>query len=361
MDHRRNEEGPGSPDYSRGVQRDCRLHSSITTAGASEASRVSLLHVVTGKLWYLGQQCLLFAVAILVLMWRGFRDVVCWSLMPYQGLFSEKRNLSVNAEVDVRSYSRKWKGEAENVTQIRKAYEELYSKHHIKTLLVVKQDNYCLLRAVMFQVFSQGIPFPGWMKEKDILSLPEKLYSQGCNWIQQFSFGPEKYTGGNAFGKLRGCVEVFKNQWTEFSSCKDRLERTRMCKSAFSDEVLENKLYEALKFIMLYLMIEAYENMKSGQEIPSLFHFLFSREHSAYPLSYMVNHLNLVGDTASLEQAELCLVGYALEIKIKIFQLTKMDTEDFEICYPECYKSEWPEISLVTDDDQHYNIPVATI
>lgn len=41
--------------------------------------------------------------------------------------------------------------------------------------------------------------------------LPEKLlYSQGCNWIQQYSFGPERYTGPNAFGKLRKCMETLK-------------------------------------------------------------------------------------------------------------------------------------------------------
>lgn len=46
-----------------------------------------------------------------------------------------------------------------------------------------------------------------------IFKLPEKLlFSQGCNWIQQYSFGPENYTGSNVFGKLRKCVELLKTQ-----------------------------------------------------------------------------------------------------------------------------------------------------
>lgn len=46
-----------------------------------------------------------------------------------------------------------------------------------------------------------------------LFKLPEKLlFSQGCNWIQQYSFGPEKYTGSNVFGKLRKCVELLKLQ-----------------------------------------------------------------------------------------------------------------------------------------------------
>ncbi|CAI9588030.1 unnamed protein product [Staurois parvus] len=293
---------------------------------------------------------ILFRINAFKVVWE-YRKSYC-SFFYFLHLHSG--NLSVNTEVDLLSYcSKQWKGEAPNVTYMRKAYKNLYWNHHIKTLQYVKQDNYCVLRAVMFQVFSQGMPFPGWMKEKDILKLPEKLlYSQGCNWIQQFSFGHEKYTGPKVYGKLRSCLESFKNQWAEFYNCKDRVERNRMCKSFFSDEATENKLYEGLKFLMLYLVIDAYENIKSAQHSPCFFNFLFSRDTSADPLSYMMNHLNAVGDTSGLEQADLCLVGYSLEVKIKLFRLAKLDTEDFEIYYPEDYKRDWNEICLMTEDDR---------
>ncbi|XP_049679860.1 inactive ubiquitin thioesterase OTULINL isoform X4 [Accipiter gentilis] len=122
------------------------------------------------------------------------------------------RNLSVLTEVDLLGYSaREWKGETKQAKHMREAYEELFWSCHIKYVRQVRRDNYCVLRAVLFQIFSQGIPFPSWMKERDILKLPEKLlYSQGCNWIQQYSFGPERYTGPNAFGKLRKCMETLK-------------------------------------------------------------------------------------------------------------------------------------------------------
>lgn len=57
-------------------------------------------------------------------------------------------------------------------------------------------------------------------------------------------------------------------------------------------------------------------------------------------------------------QVELCLVGYALEVKIKVLQLTKFNTEVFEIIYPADHKRDWHEITLMTDDNRHYNIPV---
>ncbi|KAG8571997.1 hypothetical protein GDO81_011872 [Engystomops pustulosus] len=295
------------------------------------------------------------------MMWQHFKAFISlWCSISCQGHFKNKRNLSVNAEVDMLSYcSKKWKGEALNAKQMRKAYEDVYWKHNIKTLQAVKEDNYCMLRAVMFQVFNQAIPFPGWMKEKDILKLPEKLlYSQGCNWIQQFSFGPEKYAGSKVYQKLRSCLELFKNEWVYFCASKEQMERNKMCRSFFSDDTRQNKVYEALKFIMLYLVIEAHENLKDEEQIPSFFHLLFSQDTCADPLSYMMNHLNMVGDTIGLEKGELCLVGYALELKIKVLHLTKYNTRNFEMIYPADHKREWHEITLMTDDNRYYNIPV---
>lgn len=76
-----------------------------------------------------------------------------------------------------------------------------------------------------------------------------------------------------------------------------------MCNILFSDESKEYKLYEAIKFIMLYQVVEAYEQMKNEQKhVPILFSLLFARDTSSDPLSFMMNHLNSIGDTGGLEQ-----------------------------------------------------------
>ncbi|NXA53995.1 F105A thioesterase, partial [Nothocercus julius] len=270
-------------------------------------------------------------------------------------------NVSVSPEVDLLGYcGREWKGDTKQAKHIREAYEDLFWTYHIKYLRQVRRDNYSVLRAVLFQIFSQGIPFPSWMKERDILKLPEKLlYSQGCNWIQQYSFGPERYTGPNAFGKLRKCMEALKISWSEASSIKDHEERGNMCNILFSDEIKEHKLYEAIKFVMLYEVVEAYEQMKNRQgHLPNLFSLLLARDSSSDPLSFMMNHLNAVGDSGRLEQVEMLLLGYLLEVKIKIYRLHKFNTEEFQVNYPDEYKREWQEISLLTEDDRYYHIPV---
>lgn len=60
----------------------------------------------------------------------------------------------------------------------------------------------------------------------------------------------------------------------------------------------------------------------------------------------------------SSPQIDMFVLGYSLEVKIKVFRLFKFNSRDFEVCYPEESLREWPEISLLTENDRHYHIPV---
>ncbi|XP_062835481.1 inactive ubiquitin thioesterase OTULINL isoform X3 [Anolis carolinensis] len=273
------------------------------------------------------------------------------------------KNQSVLGEVDLLSYcAKKWKGETEQARQMRKAYEQLLWRYDVKSLREVRQDHYCVLRAVLYQIFRQGLRPPSWTKAVDVLKLPEKLlYSQGCNWIQQYSFGPEQYTGPNTLGKLRKCIEALKNQWMEISGIKDQYERWNLCNALFNDESMEHKLYEGVKFMMLYQVIEAYECFSNKQKgLPRFFYHLFIRDTSSDPLSYMMNHLNS-GDGRGLDQVEMFLLGYCLEVKIVVYRISKFSSEVSRENYMEGYERDWHEVFLLTEDDRHYNILVAKI
>ncbi|MGH0150808.1 UNVERIFIED_CONTAM: hypothetical protein FKN15_043296 [Acipenser sinensis] len=214
-------------------------------------------------------------------------------------------SLSVTPAMDLLEYCElEWKGLTPHADQIRKAYGEIYRVHNIRYICRVRGDNYCALRATLFQVLSNGIPFPSWMKEQDITKLPEKLfYSQGCNWIQQYSFGPEKYTGPKAFYKLRKCVDLLKFQWGDIYGLKDKKAREKACRLLFMDEASEYKMYEAVKFLMLYLAIEMFEGMRHGQDVPNFC------------------------------AIEMFLLGYTLELQIQTFRLYKYGTEEFEVSF----------------------------
>ncbi|XP_015271669.1 PREDICTED: inactive ubiquitin thioesterase FAM105A [Gekko japonicus] len=305
--------------------------------------------LLTAALWYCRQ---LYTYLVHLLKWWG---------RYLQRKFTKSR--SVLAEADLLGYcAEKWTGEAEQAQKMREAYEDLFWRHHVKYIRQVRRDNYCVLRAVLFQIFNQGIPLPPWMKATDVLKLPEKLlYSQGCNWIQQYSFGPERYTSSHTLGKLRKCIDTLKNQWMEISRIKDPYERGNLCSALFGDESVEHQMYEAVKFIMLYQVIEAYECLNNKERIPGFFHHLFMRDTSLDPLSYMINHLNSVGDKRGLDQVDLFLLGYSLEVKIIVYRLSKFNSKDFQVNYMEAYQRDWHEVSLLTEDDQHYHIPVTQI
>lgn len=71
------------------------------------------------------------------------------------------------------------------------------------------------------------------------------------------------------------CGIIEKIQWTKFSGISDCHKGGSMCNVHFSDAILEYKLYEALKFIMLYQVTKVYEQMKMKKVIPSLFALIF--------------------------------------------------------------------------------------
>jgi len=58
-------------------------------------------------------------------------------------------------------------------------------------------------------------------------------------------------------------------------------------------------------------------------------------------------------------QVEMFLLGYALQCTIQVYRLYKADTEEFVTYYPDDHKDDWPCVCLVTEDDRHYNVPVA--
>lgn len=59
----------------------------------------------------------------------------------------------------------------------------------------MKRDNYDALRSVLFQIFSQGLSFPSWMKEKDIVKVRCPTRNMGVvggagsrSWLGSFVF-----------------------------------------------------------------------------------------------------------------------------------------------------------------------------
>lgn len=57
-------------------------------------------------------------------------------------------------------------------------------------------------------------------------------------------------------------------------------------------------------------------------------------------------------------QVEMFLLAYAVRHTIQVYRLSKYSTEEFITIYPTDPPRDWPVVTLIAEDDRHYNIPV---
>ncbi|XP_069015707.1 dentin matrix acidic phosphoprotein 1 [Embiotoca jacksoni] len=266
---------------------------------------------------------------------------------------------SLSPAVDILSYSeREWKGNTAKSALIKKGYKEMSQR--FGSVRRVRGDNYCALRATLFQVLSHSTQLPAWLQEDDIALLPNTLEARE-GLISQWTFPDECLQGdgtGDATQQLKGYVELLRNKWQAAVDCVSAAERLQLCERVFQGGEEELGLLEALKLLMLGRAVELHGCMQGGGDVPLFCWLLFARDSSDCPRSFLSNHLGHVGLSAGLEQVEMFLLGYALQCTIQVYRLYKADSEEFVTFYPDDHKDDWQSVSLVTEDDRHYNVPV---
>ncbi|XP_041039413.1 uncharacterized protein LOC121275822 isoform X2 [Carcharodon carcharias] len=188
--------------------------------------------------------------------------------------------------------------------------------------------------------------------------LPEKLIAAKYTWIKQWYFGVQDCGSKDPVKKLKEYLAVLKQKWTQICEMDSLEERQVVCEEVFKNDQEEYRLYEAMKILMLAKAIELDYDKVQKKEIPLFCWLLFARDTSTDPYQFMKNHLNHVGYTGGLDQVEMFLLGYSLELTIRVFRLYKFGTDEFVTFYPDDHKEDWPMVTLITEDDRHYNVPV---
>ncbi|XP_061445512.1 ubiquitin thioesterase otulin isoform X3 [Rhineura floridana] len=268
--------------------------------------------------------------------------------------FPENR-LSVEPEVGIMDYCQEeWRGNTSHAKCIRKGYEAVSQK--FISIRRVRGDNYCAIRATLFQALSQATRLPGWLQREDMILLPEKLMDK-YGWITQWQLR-QKWTSKveNLVDEIKKCLMLLKSKWKHMSEMKMLTEKQAACDELFRSEEDEYKLYEAVKFLMLNTAIELYEDNEKGKEVPMFSWLLFARDTSSNPSQLMKNHLNQLGLTGGLEQVEMFLLAYALQHTIQVYRMYKYNTDEFVTLYPNDPEEAWPVVTLITEDDRHYNV-----
>ncbi|XP_053322966.1 ubiquitin thioesterase otulin [Spea bombifrons] len=267
---------------------------------------------------------------------------------------SNDHKLGVGPEMDIVEYcQREWRGKTAVAKIMKEGYEEV--SHHFTSVRRVRGDNYCALRATLFQALSQTSKLPLFLDDEELSNLPEKLI-KNYDWIKQWRFW-HKHESKKVFVRIKQYLELLKKKWAELSTMKIPKEKQAACDEIFRNEEEEYCLYEAVKFLMLKTAIDLYNANEEGKEVPVFSWLLFARNTSNNPCEFMKNHLNQVGHTGGLEQVEMFLLGYTLQLTIKVYRLYKFATDEFITQYPND-KPDWPSVTLITEDDRHYNVPV---
>nr|XP_008107068.1 PREDICTED: ubiquitin thioesterase otulin isoform X1 [Anolis carolinensis] len=292
-------------------------------------------------------------------MYRDAEDIEREKVLLVCGTGSSdflENKLSVESEVDIMDYCRKeWRGNTAQAKCIRKGYEAV-SQRFI-SIRRVRGDNYCAVRATLFQALSQATQLPDWLQREEIIMLPQKLTIK-YDWIGQWQLR-QKATNNveNLVVEIEECLMLLKRKWKNMTELKTLAERQAACDELFRSEDDEYKLYEAVKFLMLNTAIRLYEDNEKGKEVPVFAWLLFARDTSSNPSQLMENHLNQLGHTGGLEQVEMFLLAYALQHTIQVYRLYKYSTDEFIAFYPNEPEEHWPVVTLITEDDRHYNIP----
>ncbi|XP_060002873.1 ubiquitin thioesterase otulin isoform X5 [Lagenorhynchus albirostris] len=191
-------------------------------------------------------------------------------------------------------------------------------------------------------------------KEKELL-----IHERGSS-EPRLSVAPEMDIMDYCKKEWRGNTQkaTCMKKWTDLAELRTAEARQIACDELFTNEEEEYSLYEAVKFLMLNRAIELYDDKEKGREVPFFSVLLFARDTSGDPGQLLRNHLNQVGHAGGLEQVEMFLLAYAVRHTIQVYRLSKYSTEEFITVYPTDPPRDWPVVTLIAEDDRHYNIPV---
>ncbi|XP_023705471.1 uncharacterized protein LOC111863405 isoform X3 [Cryptotermes secundus] len=269
---------------------------------------------------------------------------------------------NIGPRVVVSQYAaQEWQGNTKKAITILQGYSKIPSLFGLQHLRRIRGDNYCGVRAAIFQTLAQGLNVPSG--EKTFHYLSNAISNEDCRWLQDWTFaGRLPYHGNNVLHGMAVCLQNLDNVASLLSSTNGDREET-LATLLNSDPTLDLHVVEAVKLHMLQCAMELYQGHSSGSDNMPLFaSLMFARDTSETPKHLMNNHLCDIGNSGGLEQdwekVEMFLLGYMLGVTLRVIRPVAFGTEDFICSYPDWNEGNWPKVFLIAEDDRHYNVLV---
>ncbi|XP_054281034.1 uncharacterized protein LOC128998734 isoform X1 [Macrosteles quadrilineatus] len=268
--------------------------------------------------------------------------------------------LNIGNRLDIMSYAQQeWTGNTPKSHTILRGYKEIADSLNYQHLRQIRGDNYCALRSAVFQTLAQGLAVPNGAGAMARIS---QANNTGAQWYQQWKFNGLPYSGNNILRGMEICLQSLDNISALLrSSNRSTQEREDTLSHLLNtDPNLDLHIMEAVKLHMMLAALDLYQASTNGEEVPLFSILMYARDTSEVPLDFMNNHLIKVGDSGGLEQdvhsVEMFLLGYTLGVTLKVVRPSAHGTQQFVCYYPDDHVSTWPQVTLVAEDDRHYNI-----
>lgn len=250
--------------------------------------------------------------------------------------------------------STEWQGNTPKAQIIKQGYSAIPAELNFRYLRQVRGDNYCGVRAALYQVLAQGIAVPNGHTTHSRLALE---LTQGATWLREWTFGHRlSYTREEVLNGFLDCLDALDSLVMNLMGCENR--ECVVLARLNQDPLLDVRLCEAVKLHMLAAALDLHAANVNGESVPLFAMIMFARHSSLTPRDLLRNHLNPVGDTAGLEQVEMFLLGHTLGVTLQVVRPASYGRDDFICYYPDANIGVWPEVTLVAEDDRHYNVLV---
>ncbi|KAJ8299644.1 hypothetical protein KUTeg_023704 [Tegillarca granosa] len=257
-----------------------------------------------------------------------------------------KDSKQIGEKLDIITYAaQEWKGETQTARTIKQAYKEIPNLLHCSCLRRIRGDNYCGIRGTLFQFLSNGIKLKNWSNLTRTLDMLNHAYQDKTSGLTSWTFANRLPHGADTL-------------LSKMSDCVSTLISTRVLWTVKLLNSGDVKLMEGLKLLMFLNIYNLNKCVQHGDDVPVFVWLLLARDTSENPALFIKNHLNQVGNSAGLEQVEMFLLGHTLGVTIQVVRLLQYKQEDFISYYPDEYVGLWPQVSLLAEDDRHYNVPV---
>ncbi|XP_067654853.1 uncharacterized protein [Haliotis asinina] len=270
------------------------------------------------------------------------------------------KNISVG--VSIEDYAGKeWQGNTPKANAIRQAYASIPGQIHCHHLKQIRGDNYCAVRGCLYQILSEGHHVTkSWPGIVDTINKLHQLYQDPKSGLQQWTFASRlPVTDENRLPRMCECMLSLYSTIEDICKLPTYEQRAKYTSDLLnSDPVTDLELMEGVKLLMALNAIELQHASEQGEDVPLFVWLMFARDSCQNVSDFIKNHLNVVGDSAGLEQVEMCLLGHSLGVLIQVARLQNVSQEDFLVKFPDTSPENWPTINLLAEDDRHYNVPI---